>query len=265
MATTPNASLVTLELPLMYIAPKESLTYVYAQLANGAALDRLQGAAREAGGTPRVIYAYYQPERGQFLAMLAVETTTAAGSAAVVEKLSALPGVQLIGSMAPQAGVAASERHALQVVGTPMVVLAREVLGGAFRRFSETAGHDAVYQAGVAMGQRAASAVPPLLERLGLALTLDLLRQRLMDFQVFGWAEVRQVNIGESLQGAIELSRAFEASAWNGQAPAPTCDFLRGFTVGVFSFAYNREFGSAEPTCQGKGDALCRITFQPVS
>ena len=42
MATTPNASLVTLELPLMYVAPNEPLTYVYAQLTNGAALDRLR-------------------------------------------------------------------------------------------------------------------------------------------------------------------------------------------------------------------------------
>jgi predicted hydrocarbon binding protein len=73
------------------------------------------------------------------------------------------------------------------------------------------------------------------------------------------------VSGSDSLPRTLELSHTFEASAWNGQAPAPTCDFLRGFTVGVFSFAYNRSFTSAEPACQGKGDALCRIIFEPAA
>jgi predicted hydrocarbon binding protein len=170
-----------------------------------------------------------------------------------VDKLSGVPGVQLIGNTAPGAGLAASEQYTLQVADTPMVVLAREVLGGAFRHFSEHAGHEAVLQAGLAMGRLAASAVQPLIERLGLALTPDLLRRRVLDLQVFGWAKVQQVSVSDSLQGTLELSHTFEASAWNGQVPAPTGDFLRGFMVGVFSFAHNRPFISAEPSCEGRG------------
>jgi predicted hydrocarbon binding protein len=146
-----------------------------------------------------------------------------------------------------------------------MVVIVREVLGGAFKHFSQAAGHEAVYRAGVDMGSLAASAVPPLLERLKRPLTLELLRRRLLDFQVFGWAVVTRVTLEDSLHGELELDQTFESIAWQGKAPEPTCDFLRGFTTGVFSTAYVRPFKATESRCQGKGDQVCSISFAPAT
>jgi predicted hydrocarbon binding protein len=98
-----------------------------------------------------------------------------------------------------------------------------------------------------------------------MPLTLHLLRRRVVDLQVFGWAEVRKVDVAESLEGVLDLSQTFEAAPWKGTANRPTCDFIRGFTTGVFAFAYNRDFVSEETACQGKGDALCRISFRPAA
>lgn len=257
--------LLPLELPLMSVAPHRSLTYLYAELDEVSALDRLHRALP--GGAPRASYCYQSPDSGNVLAVLTVDLTEAAGDfTETLRRLAAVPGVHDVRRAGSGLGLAASEHHRLQVAGTPMVVMAREVLGGVFKSVAGKVDREIIYQTGVEMGRLAASGVPPLLERLGRPLTLDLLRQRLLDFQVFGWAErVRQVTLEESLHGAIELDKTFEAAPWQGKAGESTCHFLRGFTVGVFSFAYSRDFASAEERCQGKGDAVCRITFQPAS
>ena len=86
-----------------------------------------------------------------------------------------------------------------------MAVMAREILGKVFKSYSQAASRDDVYRTGLEMGRLAASAVPPLLNRLGLPLTLDLLRHRVLDFQAFGWAEVRSVRVDDALHGEVEL------------------------------------------------------------
>jgi hypothetical protein len=103
-----------------------------------------------------------------------------------------------------------------------MVVMAKEVMGGAFKSLSQAVGHEVVYSAGIEMGKVAASAVPVLLEHLGIELTVDLLRARLMDFQVFGWAEVRGVVLDDSLHGVVDLFGTFESAPcreWRARPP----------------------------------------------
>jgi predicted hydrocarbon binding protein len=267
MATETTERLLPLELPLMYVAPQRSLTYLYAEVDDISALDRLQRALPGGSGALRASYWYRLPDSPNLLAVLTVDLTEAAEDATeTLRQLTAVPGVHDVRRAGSGLGLAASEHHRLQVAGTPIVVMAREVLGGVFKSFAGKVETESIYQTGVEMGRLAGSAVPPLLERLGRPLTLDLLRERLLDFQVFGWAEqVRRVAVQESLHGEIELEKTFEAAPWQGKATESTCHFLRGFTVGVFSFAYHRDFASAEDQCQGKGDAICRISFQPSS
>lgn len=222
--------LLPLELPLMSVAPHRSLTYLYAELDEVSARDRLHRALP--GGAPRASYSCQSPDRGN---VLTVDLTEAAGDfAETFRRLTAVPGVHDSRRAGSGLGLAASEHHRLQVAGTPMVAIARKVLGGIFKRFAAKVDRESVYQTGVERGRLAASAVPPLLERLGRPLTLDLLRQRLLDFQVFGWAEqVRPVTVEESLHGAIELEKTFEAAPWQGKVGESTYHFLRGFTVGA--------------------------------
>ena len=267
MATETTERLLPLELPLMYVAPHRSLTYLYAELDDASALDRLQRALPGGPGALRASYCYQSPDSGQVLAVLTIALAEAAGDfTETLRQLAAVPGVHNVRRAGSGLGLAASEHHRLQVAGTPMVVMAREVLGGVFKSVAGKVDREIIYQTGVEMGRLAASGVPPLLERLERPLTLDLLRQRLLDFQVFGWAErVRMVSVQESLHGVIELDKTFEAAPWQGKASEPTCHFIRGFTVGVFSFAHDRAFSSAEDQCQGKGDEVCRISFRPES
>jgi hypothetical protein len=99
-----------------------------------------------------------------------------------------------------------------------MDVIARAILGGAFQQFSRACGPSAFHAASLQMGRLAASAMPPLLDRVRVLLTLDLLRRRITDSQVFGWAEVRTVPLAETLDGVLELDKTFESAHWQGRA-----------------------------------------------
>jgi predicted hydrocarbon binding protein len=272
MSASHNPELVPFDLPLMYVDPHRMLTTVTAYLDDLSVLDRLRDDARGSGASLKLLYLYQQPPGGRFLAAWTIDTTDAGSAAAktanpaeILQRLSAIPGLDIVNAMPPASGLAVFEHFQVQVVGVPMIVMAKEVIGGAFRSFAQAAGHEEVLRTGERMGRLAASAVPPLLVRLGVPLTKELVQQRVMDFQVFGWAAVRNVSLNDALQGEIELNGTFESTPWHGQADASTCDFIRGFTVGVFSTAFDRRFDSAEPECQGKGDPHCRITLQPVA
>ena len=272
MAAPHNRALVPFNLPLMYVDPHRKLATVTAYLDDLSVLDRLRGVTQGSGTSLKLLYLYQQPSVGRFLAAWAVNTTDAGSPASappnpadVLQRLSAIPGLDIVDAKPPASGLAALEHHQVQVVGVPMIVMAKEVIGGAFKSFTEAAGHETVLNTGEQMGRLATSAVPPLLEQLGLPLTKELLQQRVMDFQVFGWSTVRQVSLNDALQGQIELAGTFESLPWNGQASTATCNFIRGFTAGVFTTAFNRRFTSAEPECQGKGDPVCRIKVQPAS
>lgn len=265
MATEQTGNVFALELPLMYIEPNRELMQLYIAFGELAALERLHQSLHGAGATVKTVTAAYQPDQSTYRALMTIDTTGATvAPVGLVETLQALPGVELIQSIPPVPALAAAERNTVQVAGVPMAVIAKEVLGGAFQHLVQAGQPGAVYEAGRKMGRQAASAVPPLLEQLGLPLTLDLLQRRITDFQVFGWAEVRHVEVTEDLAGTLELNQSFESLPWQGKADRPTCDFIRGFTVGVFSFAFDHDFVSEETSCQGKGDAMCRITFRPA-
>ncbi len=272
MTASQDPEPVPFDLPLMYVDPHRMLATVTAYLDDLSVLDRLRDETRGSGTSLKLLYLYQQPPGGRFLAAWTVDTTgarssatTTANPAEILQRLSAIPGLDIVDAAPPTSGIAAFEHFQVQVVGVPMVIMGKEVIGGAFRSFAQAAGQEEVLRTGERMGRLAASAVPPLLERLGLPLTKDLLKQRIMDFQVFGWAAVRNVSLNDALQGEIELSGTFESAPWQGQGNASTCDFIRGFTAGVFATAFGRRFESAEPECQGKGDPVCRITLQPMA
>ena len=137
MSTQPRVDLLPLELPIMYLTPRRSLCYLYICLDDLSLLGRLRREVLGAGGALRAIYTYYVPDPGRFLASVTLDVGDALGGlTAILQKLMAVPGLQVIGSTAPGFGMAASEGSALQVAGKPMVVMAREVVGGALKSLS---------------------------------------------------------------------------------------------------------------------------------
>ncbi len=64
---------------------------------------------------------------------------------------------------------------------------------------------------------------------------LLLIRERLYDLQVFGWATVLAPRVDDRFQGEARLVDTFEATTWNGQATTSTCHWIRGFLTGALS------------------------------
>lgn len=120
-----------------------------------------------------------------------------------------------------------------------------------------------LHQQGRDAGTLAASAPPPLLKELGVAITVDLLPRRITDFQVTGWAAVRGATVNEDLRGELTLADTFESEAGKGQAGSPRCRFLAGFIAGVFSFPFQRLFACQAIQCQATGAATCQFALQP--
>jgi hypothetical protein len=106
-------------------------------------------------------------------------------------------------------GLAASEKHVLEVVGTPVVVFARAIIGATHRQLVETQGAQMealLFRPGEAAGEMAASGVPALASTLGVTLDVQLLRERFHDLQVFGWGEVVSLQAAEDFSGEALLN-----------------------------------------------------------
>jgi hypothetical protein len=133
-STARNGDVVSLELPLMYVKPGRMLMQLYTSFDELSAFDHLRRSVQEAGAVMKMAWAYYQPEHGTFQGLLTIDATgTAAATSDLTQKLAAIPGVDLIQTTPSEPSLTAAERNTLQVAGTPMVVMAREVLGGAFQ------------------------------------------------------------------------------------------------------------------------------------
>ncbi len=145
------------------------------------------------------------------------------------------------------------------IFGRPIIAsFARAILedrGQAGERLLSQAGRDA--------GGLAASALPPLIEQLGMTVSDDLLARRMRDLQVMGWATCERASVDDASRGEATLLGTFEAAAWNGAASSPACHFLCGFIAGVFSFVSERPVSCRELECQATGAAACRFAFQP--
>lgn len=267
-ATATRSTTTAMELPVVYVEPDQSLAEVFVYMDGWQHLGGMMQAVAGANAQPRLAYAYQMPESNRLLAKLVLNlTATAAGEAALSGMLNAVPGLQVISVQAPtEAGLVMSERQRPALAGTPAVIFGRPVIGSVAHGIIETLGETGervLFELGDEAGRVAASALPPLIERLGITVSGDLLTRRMRDLQVMGWAMFERASIDDASHGEVTLVDTFEAMPWNGQASAPVCHFLRGFIAGVFSFVWGRPVTCRELECQATAAAACRFVFDP--
>jgi hypothetical protein len=225
MATTP------MDLPVAYVQPGQRLAQVFVELDGwdgvGATLQALSGG----GAAPRVIYAYQPPGAETLVTQLVLDVTASGGDqASLASLLAGSEHARVVSTQPPtEAGLVMAEQQQPQLVGTPAVIFGRPIIGSLTRGLIERdgeAGTGLLAELGRDAGRLAASGLPPLLEQLGIELSNDLLKRRMRDLQVMGWATVERASIDEQSRGEVTLRDTFEAAAWEGHADGPTCHFL---------------------------------------
>lgn len=255
-----------MELPVAYVAPGQALAEVLVDLDGWDQLGDTIRALTAGRAQTQLAYAYQLPESNQLLAKLVVNVTAArVDEEAISGMLSAVRGLQAISVQAPaEAGLVMSERQRPEMAGTPAVIFGRTIIGslthGILRALGE-AGEGLLSQLGQDAGVLAASALPPLIQQLGMTISDDLLTRRMRDLQVMGWAAFESASIEDSARGEVSLADTFEAVSWNGEASSPVCHFIRGFIAGVFSFVWGGNVTCRELECQAAGAAACRFAF----
>ncbi|MGI8491507.1 MAG: V4R domain-containing protein [Acidimicrobiales bacterium] len=267
-AHTDNSTTTAMELPVLYVSPGQRLAEVFAEVDSWDQLcDVLQALAPHQVQT-RVAYAYQPSGTDRLTAKLVLDVSALrAGDESLRIALSKVPGLHLSSIQAPsEPGLLMSERQRPQLAGTPAVIFGQPVIACLARAIVEDqgdAGKRLLCRAGLDAGRLAASALPPLIEQLGMTVSDDLLTRRMRDLQVMGWATLERASIEDSSRGEVTLLDTFEAAAWHGDAPSPSCHFLAGFIAGVFSFVWERQVGCDETECQATGAPACRFAFQP--
>lgn len=268
MATATKDTTTAMDLPVAYVEPGQPLAEVFADLDGWAQVGDALRTLTAGDAQPRLAYVYQPAGEKRLLAKLVLNVAAAsAGEDALAGTLSAADGLRVISVQHPaEAGLVMSERQRPQLAGTPAVIFGQPVIGGLARGIIEAqgeAGERLLAQLGHDAGRLAASALPPLLEQLGLAISNDLLARRVCDLQVIGWAEFERASIDDAYHGEVSLTGTFEAAPWGGKARSTVCHFLTGFIAGVFSVAWGRAVICHEDECQATGAATCRFSFQP--
>ena len=141
MWTRPLKSPVSMQLPLMYAAPNRTLAYAYAYADALHKFDQIRQMAESDGISVSLLYAYAEPDHNKFFGALVLDFTRAwveVGPAA--EKIAGIQGVEIFDIATPVRGLAAWRDHELQVARTPVVVIARQFLGGTHRYLVEALG-----------------------------------------------------------------------------------------------------------------------------
>lgn len=255
-----------LQLPLMYVAPHRQLSTVYVRADGLEPFDVMRRALEPLGVTVSLLYTYFDPAQQQYIGIVVLDQTNAIEPPDVIRSaMTGVSGVTMVSGQEPNAGLAAFVMNQLNVAGTPVVVVARPFLGDTHKRLIESLGDQAatvLFQAGEGAGKLAASGVPGLTTMLGLQLATPLIRQRFYDLQVFDWATIVALNVDDQFVGDALLADDFEATAWNGQASASVCHWIRGFLTGALSSLTGHALQVSEPECQGKGDRYCRMVFR---
>lgn len=102
----------------MYVDPHRMLTTMTAYLDNLSVLDRVEAEAGGSGSSLKLLYLYQQPHDGRYLGAWTVDTTDAGSTAAAgtnpgdtLQRLSTIPGLEIVDSMPPASGLAVFEQH----------------------------------------------------------------------------------------------------------------------------------------------------------
>lgn len=257
-----------LALPLIYLAPHRSLTSVYATADSLDRFDAIRRTVEQSGVTLSLLYSYWDSALKRASGAFVLDLTDARESPArILDTLKQVPGVNIRATAGPDTGLAAFADDRLNVAGTPVTVMAQPFLGQTYKLLIEALGDPAagtLFRAGETAGHQAAAGVPALVKSLGVQLTPELIRARFYDLQVFSWASIVALTVDDRFVGDALLADDFEASAWHGQASAPTCHWIRGFLTGAVSSLTGAAHEVTEPECQGKGDRYCRFVFRLV-
>src|SRR5579883_2657685 len=266
MQRAPREQPIELQLPLMYMAPGCTLAYGYAQVDNISRLTDLREKIEGEGIALRLLYAYTDRTGNKAFGIFVVDLSMSQCDVRqVASKLKRLPGMRSVEIQNPTCSLAALQNSFPRVVNEPVVTIGRELIGGTHKGIIDAlgdSGETILYLLGREAGHRAASGIPNLLKSLGLALTPELIRERFNDLRVFGWANIVALRINDEFCGDVLQSEDFEAMAWDGKAPSPTCHWLRGFLEGSISTLTDQILKVSEPDCQAKGDRYCKMIFQ---
>lgn len=266
MQAKPQKQPVDLQLPLMYAAPHQLLSSMDVRTDTLGRYHEIETVVNAAGISVRLLYTYWDPHEQRFVGAAVLDFTHSSTSTdQVARTLSQLPGVDVRQIGEPNCGLAALEKDRLQAVGTPVVVMARQIISDTYKLLVEGRGAPVealLFQAGEKAGRQAAAGVPALVASLGTQLNPQLLRNRFFDLQVFGWATVVALRVDEHFIGEALLADDFEAVAWQGQASSSQCHWIRGFLTGALSSLTGTSLSVTEPDCQAKGDQYCRMIFR---
>jgi len=258
----------SMQLPVMYVEPGRLLSYVLVHLDGWPELGDVLQVLHSRGLQPRMSYVYQAPRSGRLVGALVLDVQAIGDDQdAVASALANVPGLHADSVQRPESGLAVAEQEKPDLVGTPAVIFGRSIVGSVVRGIvagQGAGGESLLHRVGHDAGELAASAVPPLLQRLGVPMSLELLTRRVTDLQAMGWATIRGVRVDGQLHGEATLADTFESAAWDGKAPSPRCHFLSGFVEGVFSFAWQRPVDCREVECQATGAPACRFVFGPT-
>ena len=230
-AQTTRSTATAMELPVVYVEPGQLLAEVFVYMEGWRALGDMMQAVVGIKAQPRLAYAYRMPESNRLLAKIVLNmTATRADEAALLGTLSAVPGLEVISVQAPtEAGLVMSERQRPELAGTPAVIFGRPVIGSLAHGIIETQGETGerlLSELGHDAGQLAASALPPLIEQLGMTISGDLLTRRMRDLQVM-LAGPDEASAGSGCPGRPAFG---EAGRWvlpdgrHADRPSLTCD-----------------------------------------
>lgn len=251
----------------MFVAPGESLSYAHAYADSLGGIEAIRTVAEGNGLGVRLLYTYFEASSHRYIGYFVLDFSKCSVRADdLARKLGQISDVSQVSVPAPKTGLVAIETNFLNVVGTPVTVMARQFLGETFRQVVEAnpdTAEKTLFEAGRAAGQQAASGVPGLVQNIGTKLSPALIRERFHDVQVFGWGKLAVLRVDDRFAGDALFTDDFEALAWNGQSNTSRCHWLRGFLTGAVSSLTGSPVDVSEPECQAKGDAHCRMVFRP--
>ncbi|HEX6122258.1 MAG TPA: 4-vinyl reductase [Ktedonobacterales bacterium] len=256
-----------MQLPLMFVEPHRSLSTMYLSASSLERIELVRNAVEALGVTPALLYTYRDATQPQpFSSILVLDHTNAQTTPDRINAAVAqVPGITVRNAGAPSPSLVAFERNTLNMAGTPVAVIAQPFLGDTHKRLIESLGDRAatvLFQAGESAGNLAAAGIPALVSSLGLTLTPQLIRQRFLDLQVFGWATIVALDVDDQFVGHALLADDFTVGPWQGKAPSSVCHWIRGFLSGALSSLTGHPLQVSEPECQAKGDPHCRMTFR---
>lgn len=152
----------------------------------------------------------------------------------------------------------------LIVLDERSIIFRVETFANMFKRLYRAFGSGApvlLYEMGLSAGM---NKIENIEKKYGLS-GLTALKIALAERIPKGWGVPRIEEYNErDLQATITVEELFECLPFKRAEKNATSHFFRGYLVGLFTKAFNRQFQAREVECISKGDTHCRFTIKPI-